>query len=122
VLDQIYEREKDMHVTLKKDSGVHEKVKLGFSWTVLFWSFFVPLFRNDFKWAAIMFVAAFISPKLIETTNQVSIGPITINIVPFSVGLVFAYIYNKIYIKNLLKDGYKIINPEDKELVRNYIF
>ena len=111
-----------MHVTLKKDSGVHKKVKLGFSWTVLFWSFFVPLSRNDFKWAAIMFVAAFISPKLIETTNQVSIGPITINIVPFSVGLVFAYIYNKIYIKNLLKDGYKTINPEDKELVRNYIF
>lgn len=111
-----------MQVTLTNDSGVRKEVKLGFSWTVLFFGFFVPLFRNDFKWAAIMFAAALISPRLIATAYQVNIGPIMIDIVPFSVGIVFAYIYNKIYAKSLLKDGYKTINPGDKELVRNYTF
>lgn len=111
-----------MQVTLTNDSGVRKEVKLGFSWTVLFFSFLVPLFRSDFKWAAIMFAAALISPRLIATTYQVNIGPIIIDIVSFYVGIVFAYIYNKIYIKNLLKAGCKIINLEDKEIVENYTF
>lgn len=110
-----------MHITLKNNAGERKEVKLGFSWTVLFFGFFVPLFRSDFKWAGIMFAAGVISPRLKTTLYKVSIGPIIINIVPFSVGLIFAYIYNKIYTKNLLKDGYKTINPEDKELVKDYI-
>ena len=51
-----------MKVTLKQHvSGQLKTVKLGFSWTTLFFGLFVPLLRGDFKWAAIMLVLAIIT-------------------------------------------------------------
>ena len=61
---------------------------MGFSWTVLFFGFFPPLFRGDWKWAIIMFLLAMITMGLS--------------------GLVFMFIYNKLYIKDLVGSGFKV--------------
>lgn len=65
---------------------------MGFSWTTLFFSAFVALFRSDWKWFFIMFL---------------------VNIVTAGVAsLVFCFIYNKAHLKSLLQDGY---TPEGSE-------
>lgn len=50
-----------MKVYLKNSVGVTKHVKLGFSWTMLFFGFFVPLFRGDFKWTLISLVLSFVT-------------------------------------------------------------
>ncbi len=69
-------------------TGKIKEAPVGFSWTVLFFSFFPPLFRGDWKWAVIIFLLACVTGGLS--------------------GLVFMFIYNKIYIKELLGEGYKV--------------
>lgn len=63
-----------------------KQVKVGFSWTTLFFGFFPALFRGDWKWALIMLGAALI----------------TFGLSP----LVFMFIYNKLYINDLLAAGF----------------
>lgn len=70
------------------NTGHIKEAPVGFSWTVLFFGFFPPLFRGDWKWAIIMFLLAMIT-------------------VGFS-GLVFMFIYNKLYIKDLVGSGFKV--------------
>jgi len=70
-----------------QNTGHIRHAPVGFSWTVLFFSFFPPLFRGDWKWAFIMFVLSVL-------TWGVS-------------GLVFMFIYNKLYIKDLISSGFK---------------
>jgi len=74
-------------------TGAIKEAPVGFSWTVLFFNFFPPLFRSDFKWAAILFFLALITAGLS--------------------GLVFMFIYNKLYIKDLIGAGYKVKSFED---------
>ena len=76
-------------LTLKNDNGVTKTVKVGFSWTMLFFGVFVPLVRGDWKWLLISILA-----------------------VPFTFGiywLVFPFFYNKVYLNDLLNNGYKIV-------------
>ncbi|MEN1968598.1 DUF2628 domain-containing protein [Lentibacillus sp. N15] len=91
-----------MKATLENDIGLFKEVKVGFSWTTFFFGFFPALFRGDLKWAAIMFVVA------------VVIGIVTAGIAPWVVSIVFAFIYNKIYIKELIEKGYRPMNDESK--------
>jgi len=63
-----------------------KEVKLGFSWTTLFFGAFVPLIRGDLKWFIIFFIIAIIT------------GGLAWFIIPF--------LYNKIYIKGLLEKGF----------------
>ena len=76
-------------ITLKNDNGVTKTVKVGFSWTMLFFGIFVPLVRGDWKWGLISIVLA----------------PITFGIS----WLVFPFIYNKLYINDLKDKGYKVV-------------
>lgn len=72
-----------MRINLKhKNSGAVRQTKLGFSWTKLLFGCLPALFRGDFKFFLIMLLTT-------------PIGPI-----------IFAFIYNKLYIKNLLEKGY----------------
>ena len=74
-------------VSLKHNtSGVLKEAPIGFSWTTLFFSFWAALFRGDIKWALIQFLLA-----------CVTFGASC---------LVMPFIYNKIYVKNLLESGY----------------
>ena len=75
-----------MKINMKTPTGVIKQVKLGFSWTMLFLGVFVPLFRGDFKWAIITFLASLV----------------TCGIAWF----VFPFIYNKIYIKDMIEKGW----------------
>ena len=97
-----------MKVILKHDSGMVKEVKKGFSWTLFFFGLFVPLIRGDLKWGVIMFLLQFLA------------GIFTIGVGSFVVSLIFAFIYNKIYIKELLEKGYRP-TADFEEVVGNYV-
>jgi hypothetical protein len=76
-----------MKINLKHAAtGAFKQVKLGFSWTVLFFGGLVPLFRGDLKWFFIMIFSALITLGL--------------------AWIAFPFIYNKFYIRELLEKGY----------------
>lgn len=67
----------------------------GFSWTTLFFSFFVPLIRGDWKWFWIMLI---VNGALAFTT--LGIG----NLIAWPV---FAAIYNRKYYDDLYNKGFR---------------
>lgn len=88
-------------ITLKhKESGLVKNCVTGFSWTTFFFGLFVPLVRGDLKWAVILFALGMI------------IGVPTFGIGAIGVHTVFAFIYNKIYIRNLMMRGF--VPADDK--------
>ena len=74
------------------NTGHIKEAPVGFSWTVGFFGFFPPLFRGDWKWGIIMFLLALLTWGLS--------------------GLVFMFIYNKLYIKDLIGSGFKAKSVE----------
>jgi uncharacterized membrane protein YjjP (DUF1212 family) len=70
------------------DSGLIKKAPAGFSWTTFFFGFFVPLFRGDWKFVAIMLVLSMITFGLSQW--------------------IFAFLYNKWYIEKLASNGFKV--------------
>ncbi|WQT41429.1 HrgC protein [Helicobacter pylori] len=71
---------------------------MGFSWTTLFFSFFVPIIRGDVKWAVIMLVVALFTS--------------------FISNMVFAFIHNKQYTTRLLESGYEPTDEYSKGMLR----
>ncbi|MFT4630278.1 MAG: hypothetical protein ACI9WC_003305 [Arenicella sp.] len=69
------------------NTGVIKVAPVGFSWTTFFFLFFPALFRADWKWGGIQFI-------LIVLTFGCS-------------NFVFMFIYNKLYIKDLIGSGFK---------------
>lgn len=98
-----------MKIVLKHDSGVVKEVKKGFSWTTFFFGLFVPLIRGDLKWALILFLITAL------------VGVFTMGIGSFAVGIIFSFVYNKIYIRELVQKGFKATNETDEEILKNYI-
>jgi hypothetical protein len=74
-------------------TGAIKEAPVGFSWTVFFFNCFPPMFRSDWKWFWIMLIIALITWGLS--------------------GLVFMFIYNKLYIKDLIGLGFKAKSIED---------
>lgn len=70
------------------NTGHIKEAPVGFSWTVFFFGFFPALFRGDWKWAIIM----------------LALGMLTFGLS----GAVFMFIYNKLYIKDLIGSGFKV--------------
>lgn len=75
-----------MIIKLKNSSGFLTDVKIGFSWTTLFFGYFVPLFRGDIKWF------------LVSILLSILTWGISWFIIPF--------FYNSVYIKSLLASGF----------------
>ena len=67
--------------------GTMKQAPVGFSWTVLFFGFFPALFRGDWKWAVIMLILQLVTLGLSS--------------------LAFMFLYNKLYINDLICSGYK---------------
>lgn len=88
-----------MKINLKNQrTSQYKQVKIGFSWTTFFFGFFPALFRGDWKWTIIIIACSF-----------VTFG--------FS-NLVFCFIYNKLYINDLLKDGYTAMDEMTETALR----
>jgi hypothetical protein len=71
-------------------NGQMREAPVGFSWTLLIFGCFLAMFRSDWKWAVIMFIIAILTGGLSW--------------------LFFPFVYNKIYIKELIKQGYKVVS------------
>ncbi len=75
-----------MKVNLRNSAGSLKQVKLGFSWTMLFFGIFVPLFRGDLKWTILSLILVIITSGL--------------------AWLILPFFYNRMYIKSLLEKGW----------------
>lgn len=97
-------------VTLVKDNIVKEGF-VGFSWTVFFFGFFVPLFRKDYISALGLFVISCI------------VSFFTYGAGGFILNIIAAFAYNKYYTENLIKQGFVPTNEFNEEILkRNGIF
>lgn len=68
-------------------SGRMREAPIGFSWTTLFFGFLPAVFRGHWTWAIIMLILACFTFGLS--------------------GIVMAFIYNGIYARHLIDEGYK---------------
>ncbi|MCH1627846.1 DUF2628 domain-containing protein [Fredinandcohnia quinoae] len=96
-----------MKIELKNPAGLTKRVKVGFSWTTFFFGFFPALFRGDLKWAIIMFIIA------------AALGSFTFGLGGIIADIVFAFIYNKLYIKEMIEKGYQPANDEARTILEN---
>lgn len=88
-----------MHINLiNHDTGMtKENVKVGYSWTMLFFSVFVPLFRGDWKWTIIVLLT----------------GTCTLGLFTF----ILTFLYNRLYINDLLSHGYVPASEFDRQVL-----
>lgn len=78
-------------IRLERD-GVTRTAPVGFSWTVLFFNFLVPLIRGHVVMGAVMLAVAVFSFLLSA--------------------IVFAFFYNRMYLNYLLDKGYRFKDIE----------
>lgn len=84
-------------ITLRNKDGVTKNVKKGFSFTVFFFGFFVPLFRGDWKWALIM------------VASEIALAFLTMGFGSLILHIIFILKYNEWYINDLKEKGYKVV-------------
>ena len=77
-------------IHFKGPNGIVKDAPVGFSWTTFFTFLFVPWCSGDWTWPIFILIAS----------------PITFGLA----GILFAFIYNRIYIEGLLKQGYAVIS------------
>jgi hypothetical protein len=98
-------------ITLKNDeTGEVKTAPVGFSWTVLFFGFIPMLFRSDWKWAGIVVVIYIVTYMVVSTFAPQPEG------VAYWTGIIFGFIYNKLYIKDLISKSYRAISVDKGEL------
>lgn len=89
---------------INRSNGAIKEIKVGFSWTTFFFGFFVPLFRGDIKWALIMLAVSLI------------IGIPTMGFGASVAGIIFSFLYNKFYTKDLFAKGYEPASETDTDV------
>ncbi|MFD1471009.1 DUF2628 domain-containing protein [Companilactobacillus mishanensis] len=82
-----------------------KQVKVGFSWTTFFFGFIPAIFRWDLKWFLIILII-----EIIASIPTLGFG--------FSVvGIIFSFFYNRLYINDLIKKGYRPSDEESKKIL-----
>ena len=84
-----------MKITVKNNYGKVKRVKIGLSWTFLFFGFFVPLFRGDMR--------NFLIALLIDILG----GIVSIGIVTLVYHIYMFMKYNDDYLQELYLKGYQ---------------
>lgn len=78
-------------------TGETKEAPVGFSWTSLFFGFFPAAFRADWKWAFIQFI---------------------IQVCTFGLSaIIFSFIYNKLYIRDLIGAGFKAQSIANDDMI-----
>jgi len=86
----------------------YKTVKVGFSWTEMIFGFWTPVFRGDFKWASVLVLAGIIFESFTWGGGA------------FLVTLVFAFFYNRLYVKDLVNQGFKSADQNSFNVLKNY--
>ena len=92
------------HAKALLSNGIEVKTApIGFSWTILLFGFWPAVFRFDWLWAAILFVACVLTYGI--------------------AAIVFAFFYNKIYVKRLIDKGYSFtsLGGLTEEAMKSYV-
>lgn len=81
-------------ILTKEDTPASERkhAPVGFSWTTFFFGFIIALVRDDWKWGVIQLILVFVTLGLS--------------------GLVFPFVYNKMYLTGLIAKGYRVVSVE----------
>lgn len=89
-----------MHANLiNKNTNEVKNVKVGFSWTECFFGFWPAFFRGDWKWLLIILLV------------DIALGVFTWGGGSFLINFIFAFFYNKFYVKDLIEKGFE---PSDE--------
>jgi len=83
---------------VNKKANSMRRVKVGYSWTTLFFGLIPTLFRRAWKWFAIMLLSYLI------------VGIFTRGLGMIIVSIIFSFVYNKLYVNDLLNNGYEPFN------------
>ncbi|WP_125589683.1 SHOCT domain-containing protein [Companilactobacillus jidongensis] len=84
---------------VNKNTNEVKNVKVGFSWTEFFFGFWPAVFRGDWKWLLIMLLV------------DVGLGVFTWGGGSLLFNFIFAFFYNKFYVKDLIEKGFE---PSDE--------
>lgn len=80
-------------------TGIRKEGYFGFSWTYLFFGFWVPLFRGHFPMAGIHLVISLVSVFMFGIPQ-----------------IILAFFFNKFYTLRLIEDGYEF--DDNEQLVK----
>ena len=88
-----------------ENGTLRKEVKFGFSWGAFFLGFIYPLIKEDYMVAGISFVV---------------IGMASMIFFPliFVLSIVFGFIYNKMYARRLIKQGWHPFTEEDAQVLK----
>lgn len=87
-------------------TGQLRSAPIGFSWTMLFFGFFPPMFRGDWKAFAIVLLGG------------IFLALISVGLLGWVPGLVGAFIWNKSYLNRLVADGFQLRSTQSGNLDR----
>lgn len=94
-----------MHATLtNQNTGMIKQVKVGYSWTFFFFSFWVPLIRGDWK-TTIIALLVWLG------------GLFTYGFGSAAFAIIYAFFYNKNYTNDLINQGYLPSSEQDKNIL-----
>lgn len=85
------------HIIFKHPAfGTVKRAPVGFSWTTAFFGACPALIRGDLKWFGI------------QAGIAISVGLFTAGVGGIITSIVFGFIYNKLYVQELLTKGYRV--------------
>lgn len=104
---------------VNKKNGQIRIAKVGLSWTALWFSIMVPVFRSDWynflcMTAIQLIVAMSLSMGMGETLQ------VAWTLGSYGLGIVWLFIYNMMYFKHLFNIGFVPADQRSKELLSNY--
>lgn len=104
---------------VNKENGQIRIAKVGLSWTALWFSILVPVFRSDWynflcMTAIQLIVAMGLSMQMSEPLQ------LTWTFASYGLGILWLFIYNMMYFKHLFNLGFVPADQRSKELLINF--